>query len=346
MIYIGCDVHKKNTAVAVLDGDSGEITQQFTVQTVQLRAELDKYLGECRIAIETSTAAMFVARELVSFGHDVYVVDAYKTKQFLGGLSRAKTDKMDALGLALLLGKGMLDHARVWVPSDQQLQARDLCRLRHSFVCDGTRTRNQIRKFLSRHGYDCPYSDLSGKNAQQWLVDLLEQLPPTLVICLRHLLDHLAHLVAKIQELTEEIEQVFQDDETVRLLKTIPGVGTTLATTIATEIGDISRFPAAGNLRSYSRLTPKVSNSGDQQHTGPLNQHGNRLLSWAFIQAAAHFVANKQLRETMTYQRYRRVCGNHGYNPARVNVARELATIVFAMLRDREPFDVTRLAAA
>lgn len=346
MIYIGCDVHKKNTTIAVIDGETGEMTRPYSVQTVQLRAELDKYLGRSRIALETSTVGMFVARDLLSCGHDVWAVDAFKTSQLLEVLSRSKTDKLDATGLAWLLSKDILNEARIWVPDDEQLELRELSRTRYSFVSRSTAMRNQIRKFLSRYGHDCPHTDLAGAKAQQWLADLLGDLSPPLEICLREMLDDLAHLVATIQRLADEIEQLVQDNEDVQLLQTIPGIGTTLASMIASEIGDISRFPAAGNLRSYSRLTPKVSQSAERTHTGPLNKFGNRLLSWAFIQAAGHFVNNKQLSETMTHKRYRRVCAKYSYNPARVNVARELATIVFAMLRDREPFDVTRLTPA
>lgn len=346
MIHIGCDVHKKKTTIAVIDDETGEVFKPYTVETMQLRAELDKYLGGSRIALETSTVGMFVARDLISCGHDVWAVDAFKASMLLEVIFRAKTDKLDAMGLGHLLSKGMLDEARVWVPGDEHLQLRELCRTRYSFVGRSTAMRNQIRKFLSRYGHDCPHSDLAGKKAQKWLAELLGDLSPALAICLREMLDDLAHLVAAIQRLSDEIEQLTEDNEDVQLLKTIPGIGTTLASIIASEIGDIARFPSAGNLRSYARLTPKVRQSADRTQTGPLNKFGNRLLSWAFIQAAGHFVSNKRLRETMTCKRYHRVCRKFSSNPARVNVARELATIVFAMLRDREPFDVSRLTPA
>jgi transposase len=38
----------------------------------------------------------------------------------------------------------------------------------------------------------------------------------------------------------------------VPLLSTVPGIGKVLAFTIASEIGDISRFPSAKHLAGYS----------------------------------------------------------------------------------------------
>ena len=43
------------------------------------------------------------------------------------------------------------------------------------------------------------------------------------------------------------------DPVAVQLLRTIPGVGKTLAFTILYEVGDIERFPSVGRFISYSR---------------------------------------------------------------------------------------------
>ena len=127
---------------------------------------------------------------------------------------------------------------------------------------------------------------------------------------------------------------------------TIPGIGITLAAMIAAEIGDISRFKSAKRLRSYCRLTPETISSGGRTITGPLNKQGNAFLSWALIQAAGRFIATGKMHDTTIYKRYLRVSFKHGCNPAKVSVARDLATIIFAVLRDRRPFDVTRIALA
>jgi transposase len=65
-----------------------------------------------------------------------------------------------------------------------------------------------------------------------------------------------------------------------------PGVGDLLGPTIASEIGDISRFASARKLIGYSGLTPRVHESGQSARTGKLSKTGSTMLRWAAIEAA------------------------------------------------------------
>jgi transposase len=56
-------------------------------------------------------------------------------------------------------------------------------------------------------------------------------------------------------------EQVV-DDEDVRRLMTIPGVGVTTAATLRGVIGDISPFPSSRHLVGYLILHPRIRQSG------------------------------------------------------------------------------------
>ena len=60
-------------------------------------------------------------------------------------------------------------------------------------------------------------------------------------------------------------EGIAQKSATIRevqLLKSIPGIGDTYAAIIASESGDINRFPSAGNLASYGGVAPARYESG------------------------------------------------------------------------------------
>jgi transposase len=52
-----------------------------------------------------------------------------------------------------------------------------------------------------------------------------------------------------------------------------------LAYTIASEIGDITRFATPTKLCGYSGLCPRVYQSGDTDRRWPLAKHGPRYLS-------------------------------------------------------------------
>src|SRR5512133_241637 len=75
-------------------------------------------------------------------------------------------------------------------------------------------------------------------------------------------------------------------DDRVALLRTIPGVGELLGLTIATEIGDVSRFATPRKLIGYAGLAPQVNQSGDRSRIGALSKAGSRTLRWAAVEAA------------------------------------------------------------
>ncbi len=346
MLYIGLDVHKKKTKVALLDDGTGEIHKPYDVRTDDLLDHITRMPGPKCMAMETSTVSQFVARRMQSCGLDVMVVDAAKCHLLLKGLSRSKTDKLDALGLSFLLAKGMLETARVWLPSHAIRELRELVRVRKGLMKHSVATQNRIRKLLSRQGVDCEHADLQGELATKWLTELADTLPKGAALALTVLCDYLASTTAHIATLSEELKQQAQDDETMRLLQTIPGIGPILAAVIMAEIGDVARFETACKLRGYTGLVPKVVQSAESRYTGPLVREANRFLRWALIQVAQNFARSKQAQGLRVIGNYKRKVYTYGPNPAKVNLARHLTNVIFAMLRDGTEFDPAMLAHA
>jgi transposase len=68
----------------------------------------------------------------------------------------------------------------------------------------------------------------------------------------------LDQLEAHIEAMEERIRQRIASLGWVRLLKTLPGVGTILGSTIYLEIGEAARFASPEHLASYAGLVPTV----------------------------------------------------------------------------------------
>ena len=64
----------------------------------------------------------------------------------------------------------------------------------------------------------------------------------------------LGTLTVQIEKLSKELRSMAPEDEDVRLLMTIPGVGYYSALLVKSEVGDISRFPDGEKLCSYAGL--------------------------------------------------------------------------------------------
>jgi transposase len=345
MRYIGLDVHQRQTRVATLDTETGEVTSH-SVPTAELAPHLSEEPGELRIVLEAGGNSWFVARQLLSCGWEVVVVHPARVRPILRTYGRAKTDRRDAEALVQAFARGQLEEAVIWLPGPWIADLRELTRTREQLVKQGTRLRVAIRQALQRWGESCPHTKLTGKRAQAWLDDLERRLRPVPRSVLGSLRRALAVQVAESDALSAEIEAYVRDHPDVQRLCTLIGVGVQSAAVIVAEIGDIGRFQTAAQLRSYSGLVPEVRQSGERRSTGPLTKAGNAHLRRVMVLAAQHFAQSEATRDLRVRRWYARLVYRHGPNPAKVALARRLLDIIFAMLRDATTFDAERYALA
>jgi transposase len=347
MIAIGLDVHQRRTSLALLDTETGlmEDQQVPSEELVEHLAQMIPAGTPCRVVLETGSGSALLARRLAAQGLEAVVVDAFKAHRHAEGLpGSAKTDRLDARALALLAASGP-ERQAVWVPEETLEDLRALTRVHRQLTEQGTRLRNQIRGLLRHDGLRCPFTDLMGRRAQQWLEEAAGRLSAAKACALRQLRLAMADNLARRRELSGALRQMAHECEAVQRLMTLPGCGLLLATALVAEIGDLERFPSARNLRSYSGLVPTVHQSGERRHTGPLVTRGNRFLRRALVLLAQHVACSKALRGTALTRTYYRHLHRHGPNPAKVALARKLCDILFAMWRDRTDFDLQRMVA-
>lgn len=168
---------------------------------------------------------------------------------------RNKTDGLDAKGLALLLRNDALPE--VWIRSAKLLDLRDLVRTRLSVRQQGTLLKCRMHAALRRYGVR-DYSeraDLFAQKSRAKLAASIGRLPQETRIATFHEWELLDFWEAQIVALEERIRERIASLGWVRLLKTLPGVGTILGCTMYLEIGDVASFPrrgAPGQLRGPS----------------------------------------------------------------------------------------------
>ena len=152
------------------------------------------------------------------------------------------------------------------------------------------------------------------------------------------LIDYLDGQIDRVEgELRAEIAGQTRYARAVELLQTVPGIGPVLAVTIASELGDITRFATAKQLIGYTGLCPRVYQSGQRDRRGPLAKNGPKYLRWALIEAAVH--AANHPRYQHHYQATKTRLGTQrGPQVARVDLARRLAEAIWWMLTTNTPF--------
>jgi transposase len=235
-----------------------------------------------------------------------------------------------------------VDTLAVYVPDENTEELRNLTRTRLHFSGQATATSNTLRSLVRSQGLDLP-GVMSTKRTQHWLDEWEPTLSEHNRLVVQELRQAWAEAQARLKRLEVPLKAIARRDARVTRLMTLPGVAELTAVTLVAEIGDIARFPAAKHLRSYARLVPQISQSGERTYTGPLVKRGNRHLSRALVLWAQHVSWWQGLYGTTLKQRYRRCRDKHGANPAKVALARDLCDIVYAMLREGTEFDASRL---
>jgi transposase len=337
MEYIGIDVHKNQSQICILT-EEGEITQQ-RIKTERMR--LEEVLGGdrcCRILIEASTESEWVARCLEALGHEVVVADPNYAPMYGQRNRRAKTDRRDAEALAIACRMGT--YRRAHRVSDEQRHRRAMLSAREALVRTRVRYIGLIRALLRRQGFRVPSGTSDSFKAR---VEKL-QLPSETVCEIRSLLTVLEELNRQIEGSDQQVEEMVRQDQAVQRLSTAPGVGLLTAAAFVSVVDEVGRFSDAHQLESYLGLTPREMSSGEKQHRGTITKMGNGRLRWMLVESAWCIVRSRRA-ETWHLRRWtERIALRRGNRVALVGLARKLAGILYAMLRDGTVYTPPKMA--
>lgn len=335
--YTAFDVHKHYTWARVERPDGTVVREK---KILHKRGALRQFLAGCArgstVAVEAVGNYYWIVDEVEEAGCHPQLVHAYKAKLMLGRVN--KTDRLDAQGLVRLQRAGTLPV--VWIPPQELRDARELPRARMVLVRQRTQLKNRIHATFSKYGILLPeISDLFGKRGRHELQARGGELPPHTGFVVTRLLAQVEQLDRAIEALEQRMGELFEVDDTLRLLMTLPGVGVILASVIGTEIGDVTRFGSGAQLAAYAGTVPRVHESGGHRQYGAVRSDVNRYLKWAFVEAANGVCRTRRAHpQRHTSQRYEQLAKRKGHPKAIVAIARHLAEATYGMLTKREVY--------
>jgi transposase len=167
------------------------------------------------------------------------------------------------------------------------------------------------------------------------------ELPAVLRQTLTPLIEAMKTLDEQIKITDKELERLAADNETIKRLQTVPGVGVITAASFAAVIDNVERFETAKQVRMYLGLVPSENSSGERQQRGRLTKTGNRRLRYLLVEAAWSLLRSKKADTAKLQKWTQAIAGRRGKQIAVVALARKLAGILYAMWRDGTEFGLT-----
>lgn len=348
MKILAIDLGKFNSVACLFDTATNQskfetlTTQHLAFESILNRTQPDQVL------IETSSISGWVHDLIEGLGFKVVVAnpsaEAWRWKNV-----KRKTDKDDALKLAKLAALDQI--STVHVPIAAHRQYRSLVKYRKTLVHRVNRVQNTIRSLFDQQGIPIP----QGQRA--WTVAGLETLSKHAKLLREcdfnelwkgelelelHLLDTLWQ---QLQSVDHALEKIAKQNDSVKLLQTIPGVGRKTAEVVVAALDDPHRFHNARQVSAYAGLVPDQRQSGQTNRLGKITRRGSGLLRSALVEAAwAMLRYNPWAVEV-----YQRICGRQKTRKktAIIALARKLLVRCWAMLRRKEPWqDDTPLRSA
>ena len=327
MFIIGCDFHSRFQQIAMLDPTTGEVLER---RLEHKNEEAKKFYaslpGPARVGMEATFNAQWFERMLQEHHHELWIGDAAEIRAAM--VRKQKTDPRDALHILDLLLTNRFP--RIWVPSAEERDVRQMLRHRHKLVRFRTSVKNQLHALAMTQGL-CRRKKLWGRVGRKELESLV--LDPWASRRRGELLKLLDQLDLWIDDLDEAVIQAANGSPQAVCLMEQAGVGPVTALAFVLTIGPVSRFANSKKVVSYLGLNPSEDSSAGRQRLGAISKQGNSMMRYLLIEAAQ----GASRLDPELWRDYQRLKFRRGSAVAKVAIARKLTVRLYWKLRAAQP---------
>jgi len=360
-LYIGLDVHKEKTSVAIArPGANGEITYHGSIATSLITLERslrriakshNRTMQDLRVTYEAGGCGMWIARRLAQLKVPCLVAAPSLIARPPG--DPVKTDRKDAEMLARLLRSGDLTAVRV--PDETDEAIRDLCRARVDAIDDLRRTRTRLLGMLRRLGHNYNGRTHWTQKHRNYLRELSLPFAAHRVILEEQLMqiDQHEERIARIEQNMLGLLDAWRHKDLVAALMGFKGFKHIAAMVIVPEIGDFTRFAHPRKLVKYLGLNCREYSTGSREIKMGITKCGNPHARWILVEEAVHYkpapkvsrqLGNRQQglprwvkelswkAQNRLHHRFKALASRRmQHNKIKVAVARELAMFIWEL---------------
>jgi len=332
-LYAGIDLHSNNSVIVVLDESDRIVYQKRLPNDLTAIAATLKACGPIAgVAVESTYNWYWLVDGLMDAGHTLHLVNTAAVSQY-DGLKHGG-DFSDARHLAHLLRLGILPTGYIYPREERAL--RDLLRKRSQMVRLRTTQILSIQNLMTRN----LSTQTKSNDIKRWQAEDIDALAlrDEQKLALQSNLNVMQCIDVQIDQIERAILKQAKPRHDYQALRTVSGIGQTLALTIALETGDIHRFESAGNFASYARTVNSRRESNGKKKGEGNAKCGNKHLAWAFVEAA-HFAVRYDEQIKRWYQKK----SSKTLPVVAIKaVAHKLARACYHIMHDGEAFDVKR----
>ena len=286
-----------------------------------------------KCAIESSSLSRWLEQELLKKGLTTICVDARKMSRVLS-ININKTDKNDARLIAEALRCGF--YTEVYSKSQEHVELNILMGSRRTLIETATKLKNTIRGHLKAFGIRL--GTANNQKFSEIVIEAIKTRTGAVQVGVNGLLASFQHTIGQIQILETKIEALAREDEDVKLLTTIPGVGVITAYTFISSLGDPKRFKNSRAVGAYLGMTPTQYSSGETKKQGRVSKCGDPEVR-ALLNECAFVILYATKSWSCLKAWGQKIKKKRGHKKAVMAIGRKLAVLMHRMLITRKAFE-------
>lgn len=337
---IGIDL-AKNIFQVHAETIGGDLIFNRALRRSQMQAFIEK-LEPCLVGMEACATSHYWAREISKFGHDVRLIPPTYVKPYV---KRGKSDAGDAVAICEAVTRPSMRFVAIKTVEQQALLSQH--RARQALIRQRTQLANLIRSLVGefgciiRRGVNYVASFAIEAKAGT-MISVPESVRTTIVL----LCEQFLALQERIGTLDKMIQAVSRQDERVKLLQTIPGVGPITASAVVATVGDPRRFRCGRDLAAWIGLTPLNKSSGGKERLGRITKMEDRYLRKLLVAGMTARIGHARRRPDCADPWVVDLLSRKPTRLATIAMANKTARIIWAVLDRHEPYQAQQLRAA
>lgn len=311
--------------------------EKVTVRKQFRRAQMHAYfkdLPPSLIGMEACGSSHYWARVLTGYGHQVKLMAPQFVKPYV---KSGKNDANDAEAICEAVGRPSMRFVAIKTEDQQVTQVAH--RVRSRLVRSRTALSNEIRGVLAEFGIIVP---LGLSQLRQALPVVLEQQDNGLTARFKSLLTELAEELRQIDDRIalhdKRIQAEAREDERVKRLLEIEGIGPVSASALVAAVGDARQFASGRDMAAWLGLVPNQHSSGGKDRLGRISKRGDTYLRTLLIHGARAALNASASKEDHRSRWVQALNQRRNRNIATVALANKNARIAWAVLSRGETY--------